>query len=382
MAVAAPTAAPGQFAADLAGVQKLKLGYLMGILGGIISLIAGIVNSAIIGPAIAAAEVNALLGTGGSTSVNISNGLIYAYMGLGAAGPAVMVLAFLFVYLGFSKLKTVESHFSTASLLSLLGVIGAVLLLAGNVLSATYVLTFLNCLNASSAVFTTCYNSYIAAAVTATALTGGGALLLFLGFIGNVLGNLKAKDRYAEPRLKIGAILLLFWIGTILLFIDYGKIEAKLKQGFTPQTMVAAPMMVVAAPQPIYGYGAPPAQAPPPAYGQPPAAAPPYGAPPAQTAYQAPPAYQSPPAYQAPPAQQAYQAPPQQQPAYQQPPAAQPAPAYGAQPSYAAPAAAAPAAAPAPAATGGAPSCTSCGKPTTFVPQYNRYYCYGCAQYA
>ncbi len=372
MAVAAPTAAPGQFAADLAGVQKLKLGYLMGILGGIISLIAGIVNTILIGPAVAAAEYNAVLGTGGSTSVNISNGLIYAYMGLGAAGPAVMVLAFLFVYLGFSKLKTVESHFSTASLLSLLGVIGAVLLLVGNVLSATYVLTLINCLSASSAVFTTCYNSYIAAVVTATALIGGGALLLFLGFIGNVLGNLKAKDRYAEPRLKIGAILLLFWIGTILLFIDYGNIEAKLKQGFTPQTMVAAPMMVVAAPQPIYGYAAPPAQAPPPAY----------GAPPAQTAYQAPPAYQSPPAYQAPPAQQAYQAPPQQQPAYQQPPAAQPAPAYGAQPSYAAPAAAAPAAAPAPAATGGAPSCKSCGKPTTFVPQYNRYYWYGCAQYA
>lgn len=29
-----------------------------------------------------------------------------------------------------------------------------------------------------------------------------------------------------------------------------------------------------------------------------------------------------------------------------------------------------------------APACKNCGKPTTFMPQYNRYYCYSCAQYA
>lgn len=29
-----------------------------------------------------------------------------------------------------------------------------------------------------------------------------------------------------------------------------------------------------------------------------------------------------------------------------------------------------------------APNCRSCGQPMTYVPQYSRYYCYGCAQYA
>lgn len=94
---------------------------------------------------------------------------------------------------------------------------------------------------------------------------------------------------------------------------------------------------------------------PPPAYGQPPAglggqmAAPsPYGQPPASPA-PAP----LPPMYG------------------QAPPAAAPAMAYSPPPPPAPSMAATP-----------APLCKGCGKPTSYVPQYSRYYCYGCAQYA
>ncbi len=44
---------------------------------------------------------------------------------------------------------------------------------------------------------------------------------------------------------------------------------------------------------------------------------------------------------------------------------------------YTAPPAASPSAAPTL-----APLCKTCGRPTTFIPQYNRYYCYACNQYA
>jgi hypothetical protein len=60
----------------------------------------------------------------------------------------------------------------------------------------------------------------------------------------------------------------------------------------------------------------------------------------------------------------------------------------GAPPMYAAAPMAAPApmtapSAPPPPAAGGqaAPFCGTCGKPTTYVPQYGRYYCYDCKQY-
>jgi hypothetical protein len=57
-----------------------------------------------------------------------------------------------------------------------------------------------------------------------------------------------------------------------------------------------------------------------------------------------------------------------------------------AQPVMAAPVAAAPPVAPAPAAApapGGAtpPNCPTCGKPTTYISQYGRYYCYSCSKY-
>ncbi len=44
---------------------------------------------------------------------------------------------------------------------------------------------------------------------------------------------------------------------------------------------------------------------------------------------------------------------------------------------------AAPAAAPAPPAMAppAAPACANCGKPTTFIAQYGRYYCYSCSRY-
>ena len=45
------------------------------------------------------------------------------------------------------------------------------------------------------------------------------------------------------------------------------------------------------------------------------------------------------------------------------------------------PAAAPAASMPAPAAAPASPACANCGKPTTYIAQYGRYYCYSCARY-
>jgi hypothetical protein len=82
------------------------------------------------------------------------------------------------------------------------------------------------------------------------------------------------------------------------------------------------------------------------------------------------------------------------------PPAGMPPPGYGGAPQgsppaspgapgyfMGAPTASPPSATPSPAAAPPPPpppasvTCTRCGRPTTFVPQYNRNYCYACAQY-
>ena len=66
----------------------------------------------------------------------------------------------------------------------------------------------------------------------------------------------------------------------------------------------------------------------------------------------------------------------------QMPPPGAP-PMYAAPQPMVAPMAPPPAAAPPPPPTGAqaAPFCGTCGKPTTYIPQYGRYYCYDCKQY-
>ena len=81
----------------------------------------------------------------------------------------------------------------------------------------------------------------------------------------------------------------------------------------------------------------------------------------------------------------AYGAPPPMAPAPAPSPTG-PAPPYGTAPAAApAPMGAAPAMAsappPPPAGAPAVPFCSNCGRPTTYVPQYGRYYCYACKQY-
>lgn len=59
-------------------------------------------------------------------------------------------------------------------------------------------------------------------------------------------------------------------------------------------------------------------------------------------------------------------------------PYAAPAPTMAPAPVAAAPATPAPVA---PAAVPAAPACANCGRPTTYVAQYSRYYCYSCSRY-
>lgn len=177
-----------------------------------------------------------------------------------------------------------------------------------------------------------------------TAIAGVINLLIWMQLPG--ISRMVDAGQYSEAK---GKLLLWMILGFIVGYVIIGiiillawlKLDPLINMQRSGAMPTAAPQM---APQ------AWPAQ-PQPAYGQP--AAPVYP--------QAAPAY------------------PQAAPAYAQPAPAYPAaaPVYQAPPAYAAPAA--PPAAP---AMGAAPNCTQCGKPTTFVPQYSRYYCYSCSKYA
>lgn len=110
------------------------------------------------------------------------------------------------------------------------------------------------------------------------------------------------------------------------------------------------------------------------------------GAPPQGAVYAAygQPAYGAPatPAYPPPPASPAPSTPPQPQPSSTAPPTtpAQDTAAAASAPATTAPTGAPPAS-PSPTQPGLVVNCRTCGRPTTYIPQYSRYYCYSCAQY-
>ncbi len=251
---------------------------------------------------------------------------VYASVGLLIGGAVVGLISYIFYYLGFRKLKQAAPELGTPATLSLIGLIGF-LMIAGGIGLFLGVLV-----SAISSPPTTAASAggTIAGLLGALALLGIGGILGFIGVIGVVLGNWRAGKRYQESMIKVGGILQIFpyvsIVGFILCLVGYIKADKKLESGWMPPLTQIAPGVMVVAPGSVVVAGG-------------------------GVAYAQPAPYGSPPPYQ-------YGAP---QPQYAPSPAPAPAPV---------------AAAPA------APLCPRCGRPTTFVAQYNRYYCYGCQQYA
>jgi hypothetical protein len=160
-----------------------------------------------------------------------------------------------------------------------------------------------------------------------------GLAVLYLSWT-HFYNRTKAGNYEGAKSVGIVVVILGFIAGGIIVGILYLVAYLKLGDAINEQRgmgMAGAPM----------GYPGAPVYNAPPAYGQP---APGYGAP-------APGDGSPAPGYGAPPA------------------AASPAPAAGMTPPAAAPGAPV------------APACPRCHNPATWIPQYNRYYCYSCQQY-
>ena len=215
-----------------------------------------------------------------------------------------------------------------------------------------------------------------------------GVILLVLGTIGLIAWLLsnpletaigQGQNELARSKMLGWTILgfLCFIVPGILFVMAHGKL-ARLRQWSPGGYPVSAPPST-----PPSGSAMPPTTPSPsptspwmetPAQAQSTAATPPYTAPPMPTP-QAQPAYvppvSTPPAQVAPVASPAASSLPASSPPVQDtPPAAQSSsPSWGTPPSTAAAAAA-------PSAPPSSPLCAKCGRPTTYIVQYGRYYCY------
>lgn len=306
---------------DVEAVDKLRLGYLLAFLAGLGTIVTSAITDFILTPAL-----NAALSTCSYASCvfSASAGLLYAAFALGVVGPVIGMIAFYLTFLGFGKLKAVSVRFASPSFLSLFGLAGFGLIMVADISVVLAFNTLSSCFSgAGSNVLNeyACLNTASGSTAEANILIVLGALLLLFGIVGNIMGNLRAGSRYHDRYLKIGGALLIVWIGSIILWITYGRIQPVSRED-DPSQAWAMGSGTGMAPQGASFTGSPVED---PADG---------GAPGV----------------------------------HDQPHSFAPTPMsyYWATPAG---------------RTGGTPNCSRCGSPTTWVAVYKMYYCYGCEQY-
>jgi len=214
-------------------------------------------------------------GTGGSATIPswITVNTFYLAVAAIAGGLVLGVVSYVFFYLGFRTIRKGAPSFGAPTTLMIVGLVGYLMAAIGVVLIVGTVVSAIN-----SAVAGTVSAGGAALDLSAVfggfALIGVGAILSLIGVIGLVLGNWRAGTRYNESAVKVGAILsivpVVSVVGYVLLLAGYVRAGSKLRNGWAvPQAPACYPSpgaqpVYYAAPAQTAGY--PAAPPPPPGY--------------------------------------------------------------------------------------------------------------------
>jgi hypothetical protein len=220
-------------------------------------------------------------GTGGAVSIPswITVNTFYFAVAAMAGGLILGVVSYVFFFLGFRAIRRGDPAFGAPTALMIVGLIGYLMAAGGVVLVLG---TIASAISSAAAGTVTAGSAVLDLNVLlgGLALIGLGAILGLIGVIGLALGNWRAGTRYTESSAKIGAILSIFPIvsivGYVLLLVAYVRAGSKLRSGWVAPRAMAnypapfAPPGYYAAPAPPVAY--PMAPPPPPGYQAAPAA--------------------------------------------------------------------------------------------------------------
>jgi hypothetical protein len=215
------------------------------------------------------------IGAGGTPTIPswITVNTFYFAVAAIAGGLMLGVVSYVFFFLGFRTIRKGAPSFGAPTALMVVGLVGYLMAAVGVVLIVSSVVSAINSAVAG-AVSAGGATVDLSAILGGLALIGFGAILGLIGVIGLVLGNWRAGTRYNESMVKIGAILsivpMVSIVGYVLLLVGYFRAGSKLRNGWAvPQATAyyGAPVAYpgyYAAPMPPPGY--PVAPPPPPGY--------------------------------------------------------------------------------------------------------------------
>lgn len=216
----APAAPPADhWATERSGIRLARLAALLSLLGLVVALAAPLAFLVVLGLHIP------IIGTSfGSAAFTIV--ILEERMAIILVGVLLMLGALTLYLLAFAKIRRNADGFGAPMVLTLLGLLGAFLLVLGAGLILGQVYSAVNC--AAGAAVGSCISlSTVAAGVYAIL---GGLFLAFLGWIGLILGLYRMGKRYDSGLTKVGAILYIIpflnLVATILVFIGiHGTVE-------------------------------------------------------------------------------------------------------------------------------------------------------------
>jgi uncharacterized membrane protein len=213
---------------DEKGAFRLALGAWFGLFGGIVTIVIPLV-------AVLLSTYNpGGAFTFGTLFLQISGSLILA-------GSILFVLSFFLYRRGFSALRKVDSEFTVASFLCLLGTIGFLLVIASAVVLAGTATSVLQCAHGHPSHALACLES----GQPLGAYTGlVGFVLAWVGGVGVVFGLWVAGSRLSNRTINWGAFLYLIFLFLVLVPL----IELAVRLPGIVILLLVVPILTVAAP--------------------------------------------------------------------------------------------------------------------------------------
>jgi hypothetical protein len=221
-ATAAPEAAsPVASKDELSGVGRIKWGALLGILGLVL---------AIGGVMIVLFDVGlGVTNTNDAGYVSLLRTILLA-VALVVVGSLVALVSFALYAAGFAALRKADRRFRTPMVLCVVGLVGLALIGGFVVSYASGINSAISCPSSNI----TCQNNATSLAPGVVPLGYVGGLFGFVGLIGLIIGLYRFGSRYSSSITKVGAILyiipVLSILAPILVFIGAVQVHKKLRQ--------------------------------------------------------------------------------------------------------------------------------------------------------
>ncbi|MGC2033927.1 MAG: DUF973 family protein [Thermoplasmata archaeon] len=173
------------------------------------------------------------LGYGTLGTANVTNFSLDTTLTSAALGGVLTILSMIFGRRCFVLLRPIDSRFSTPASLSLVALVGLAIALIGEIVLLALFIQSSGCASELAAPANCGVQGFTTDTLIALGFAGLGGLLLLIGGIGMLIGIYRLGTRFDVGLFKVGAILLIFpilsLIGVILIYVATSNARTKVE---------------------------------------------------------------------------------------------------------------------------------------------------------